>query len=132
MKTIHRIGGVGLFGFIISGLMAGCAGSPPWGGWSKQPPESQVQAALGHRETYIYFTHYEVYRRTRAKEYVYRENGAWVHRETPPAGISEAVLEASPSVEVTLTDTPEHQHATLKLAYPHNLDGPAAIVASVP
>ncbi len=130
MKTIHRIAGVCLFGVITTALLAGCAGSPPWGGWSKEPSDAQVQAALGHRESYIYFTHYEVYRRTRAKEYVYREHGAWVHRDVPPAGVSEAALEASPSVEVALNDTPENQHSAVKLAYPRNLDASSIVAAS--
>jgi hypothetical protein len=117
---------------MVSGLLAGCAGSPPWGGWSQKPTETDVQAALGRRETYIYFTHYEVYRRTRTQEYVYRENGAWVHRDAPPAGVSESTLQASPSVELVLADTPEHRHEAVKLAYPRNLDEASAIVAAVP
>jgi len=119
-------------GLVVSSLLAGCAGSPPWGAWSGSPSSAQVQAALGRPETFIYFSDYEIYQRARSREYVFQEQGTWVHRDQPPAGISESILQASPSVQLALTDTPEHRHAAVKQTYPRNWAEGSAIVAALP
>lgn len=99
-------------GLAAAALLTGCAGSPPWGGWSKEPSEAKVQAALGRsRETYIYFSQYDVYRKTRSKQFVYQENGIWINSEQPPAGVPESALTGSPSVEVTMDQMPASTQA---------------------
>ncbi len=132
MKTEYRSLG-GCLGVLLgAALLAGCSGSPPWGGWSREPSQAQVARALGRPETFIYFSQYEVYRRARPREYVYLDNGAWVHRQQPPADLSEATLQASPTVEVELTDGPEHGHEAVKRSYPRVASAAGTIVAAAP
>jgi hypothetical protein len=132
MKTENRSMGLCLLGLATAALLSGCSGSPPWGGWSKEPTQAQVARALGRPETFIYFSQYEVYRRAHPREYVYQNNGAWVHREQPPADVSESALQASPTVEVVLTDGPEHGHEAVKRSYPRTPAAGDTIVAAAP
>jgi len=100
---------------------AGCTGSPPWGGWSHSPSPEQIQAALGRPETFIYFTQYEVYRGTATGQYVYQEDGKWVHRKSPPKDVHEATLYTTPAVRLVLGDVPEKQHKWVLQQHPHVL-----------
>ena len=132
MKIENRSTRLCFLGLATAALLSGCSGSPPWGGWSKEPAQAQVTRALGRPETFIYFSQYEVYRRARPKEYVYQDNGSWVHGEQPPAEVSESALQASPTVEVVLTDGPEHGHEAVKRSYPRTLAVGDTIVAATP
>jgi len=96
-------------------LLTGCTSSPPWGAWSKQPSEAKVQAALGRsRDTFIYFSQYEVYRKSDTKEFVYQQDGVWITSDQPPAGLPESALSASPSVEVTMDQMPASTQTATK------------------
>ena len=129
--TLHA--GLWILGWSLLGsLLGGCAGSPPWGPWSRDPTPAQTQSAVQPGKVYVYYTEYEVYRLNHTGDYVYRENGRWLHRDQPPANLPASVLRTSPSVLLALTDTPEARHEAVKRVYPPNWDEASADVAARP
>jgi hypothetical protein len=71
------------------------------------------------QDDYLYYPSYGVYYSGSRHEYAYLEGGAWVSR-AGPAGISVAVLQASPSVKMAFHDSPANHHAAIARQYPKN------------
>lgn len=127
-----RLAGCCLSGVLLL-FLSGCAGSPPWGAWSKSPTPAQLRAALaGTPETFIYFSRYEVYQNERTKEYVYQDGHWWIHSALPPVTIEEATLKQSPAVVVALEESPERSHGQIRETYPSDWNKPPTIMASNP
>ena len=82
--------------------------------------------------TFLYFPHYEIYQNEKSGEYVYQDGQWWINDRRPPAGVSVAALNESPSVVITLQDAPKREHAAVKQAYPTNWNGKPAVVAAAP
>lgn len=114
-------------------LLAGCTAAPKWGGWSKQPSPKQIAAVMGPQPaTFLYYPRYEVYQNEKTGEYVYQDGQWWINDRRPPQGIAVATLQETPSVLITLQDSPKREHAGVKQTYPANWDGKSAVVAGAP
>jgi len=83
-------------------------------------------------ETYIYFSRYEVYQNDHTKEYVYQDGNEWVESPVPPAAVTEAKLQASPSVVLSLRDGPDKSHAKARKEYPPAPETKPTLVVSMP
>lgn len=114
-------------------VLTGCSDSPAWGGWSKRPTPAQIEAVMARPlETFVYFSRYEVYQNEHTREYVYRENDEWVRSVMPPPAVSEAKLQASPFVVLSLRNGPGESYAKVRKQYPSDLEKNPSLVAAVP
>ena len=121
--------GFGL-GLVVLAMLAGCADSPPWSSTSKVPTNGQLQAALGRKSSFVYFTSYEIYYDRNYSQYTYWDGSVWITGTEPPQGISTDLLLASPSVVMNFHDAPEWHHAAVVRNYPRNWGRPEVIMAS--
>ena len=119
--------------WLVAFLLGGCADSPPWGGWSMAPTPGQLEAARrGPTLTYVYYPDYEVYYSRTLNQFIYQTPGGWVERSSPPENVTEAMLDSSPSVEISLPGPPSQHHATVAQAHPGRAGIPPARSPSVP
>ena len=86
-----------------------------------QPTTVQVSADL--QDDYDYFPGYETYYSRNRREYVYRDNNAWVRRPMP-RGVSADILMAAPSVRLDFHDSPERHHDNVLRSYPRDWKRP--------
>jgi len=125
--SVRAAGGLGL---LVLTLLAGCADTPTWSSMSVVPSSAQLQAVRGRAPSYVYFARYEIYFERTLRQYTYVEGNAWVTRSEPPPGVPVALLEASPSVALNYSDTPQRHHAAVVSSYPRNWGRSDAILAS--
>jgi hypothetical protein len=78
-----------------------------------------VTPAVVAPDSYVYFPSYGVYYDSHRHQYAYQDRGAWVSRSAPN-GVSEAILQASPSVKMDFHDSPSNHHADMVKKYPKN------------
>jgi hypothetical protein len=68
-------------------------------------------------DNFVYYPSYGVYYNSYRHQYNYKDKDAWVSRPAPP-GVSETVLQASPSVKMDFHDAPANHHAAMVQKYP--------------
>ena len=82
-----------------------------------------IQAPADAQDDYDYFPGYETYYSRNRREYVYRDNNAWVRRPMP-RGVSADILMAAPSVRLDFHDSPERHHDNVLRSYPRDWKRP--------
>lgn len=94
-------------------LTAGCYTSPPHEYAGGRPARVIVD------DDYVYYPGYEMYYNNHRRQYVYRDNNAWVTRSAPPSAWARE-LPSAPSVHLDFHDAPERHHAEVVRTYPKN------------
>lgn len=105
-------------GLALVVLLAGCANTPRWGGWSTRPTQAQIESGLRQLDIYVYYPRYQVYFNPARDQYTFQDQGRWVTRATPHWGTPAELLELTPSVAMRFDDAPEGHHVAVSRLYP--------------